>query len=420
MAALVPQSAHVRAIVFFNNDAITGFETTEECPDNKTPIAIAFDVSGSMSHHANEAKCVLAELTTGTNADKQFTVPVAKNQTGLVDAVAELSRIAPEAVKYVITDGQENCFTGKLAIGVNANTGEFIDCDMNNKNSATPAYVTNVAAHLEHVMGTKMILVGIGSDSDELTQAVAGNSATVVRIPRGSTQRDVAGALRHGTNVRSSTAWTATRSLGTGIILTTTPEAQAISESIPEEEINDIALTAGNIIISGNEPATKQEVLDGIRTAWQNCKNPVAEAEYKKIVAVILYFGELARVEGIPSAAVFGKFCGLLLEPPKTDMKRCFNQIIIKLGAKLFAKTGTTGDGAILTINDTTLKFPPKCDLYKCVIPAAVLADIAADREVCGDIVEFQKRSGASSGKKRPRDDATQAVDADLGSTSTA
>lgn len=406
---------HYSHIIAFNTRIFRVFTDDSPVPDGKKEAAMAIDISGSMDMEESreQLQIVFAELTKGTNAEGKCTIPAPDNLTGLVDAVAELQRIAPTAqFKCVITDGMDNQYCGKLAVGTQPN-GEYIEVDVDTTSAYGNNYHTqsgHVADHIEHVMGTEAFIVGIGAPEEMLDQ-LSNRRATVIAIPRGTRDpASIVGAVRHGRRVRQS--GTATNRQ----ILVTTDEAQAIAAALEPAEVEAVTAAAGVVQIAqrtGEEPpapCTKEHYLARLKEISTSIKNPIeGDEEFKKYLTLNVFFAQAASTdEGIPGAALFGKFSGLLEPIPKSDLKQSCNQTFSRLCAKdemqIFEKAGTVGDGgAELDIGGRTLKFSKGCDMYKCLVPADVLSEIAADRELTLDMKEF-KTSANKSPKKRARE----------------
>lgn len=414
---------HYSHIICFNNTIHRIFTDEGPIPDGKKHATLAIDISGSMDHPdaRDQLQVVVAELTKGTNAEGNMApIPMPDCPTGLVEAVAELNRLAPEAeFKGVATDGYDNLFKGKLAIGMDAATGGLNEVEIDNTTTNNNAHVCD---HIEHVMGAQAFIVGINAPDDLLTR-LEGRRATVVNIPRGQRNpASIIGALRVGRRVRQSGS-TANRQ-----ILTTTPEAEAIAAAIPEAEVAAINVVANAVVINTSPapppPVTEPEFLEAIKTTNAILKNPAADGdEFKELVALVCFFGTASLDgDGIPGASLFGRHCGMLEEKPRSDLKKTCNQGLPKFGDRIFTKTGTTGPtGAQLTVNGRLLKFAKNCDIFKCHVPIEVLQSVAANREVCADITAAftsSKNSPLKRAREGPDDSAVQPARASPGAGS--
>jgi hypothetical protein len=400
----VPTDAHIQCIVAFNNNIETIFASTDDAPDGKTPISIALDISFSMNtKKAREQACIiLAELTKDTNAEGAFTVPEPSGNTALIDAAAELARASPESQKFIITDGHDNEYEGDLVVGYEGGSTENVKT-FPMLRSTTKESIRATVDHLEHVMGNRLFLVGLGKDVDTMTKAAAGKRATVVQIDRNATAREVVASLRSGRAIQ--------RAGGDAkpLTLSVDESVKDLALSIPEAEMKVVNRAAKRVHIATSGELTFHEAKQVVDTANELITNPVVWQDNPKLYAALCFFATLcvSSDDALPVACLFGKHCGLLVEPNNSGYKRALNQLISKLcDGKFFEKApAIPKEGAQLEIDGRMLKFAGGTSTYHCVLNPVVVEKLAADATFANKIEDAFERVGATGGQKRGREE---------------
>ena len=400
----VPTDAHIQCIFAFNHTVTEIFKSTDEVPDGKTPISIALDISASMNtKQARDQACViLAEITKNTNAEGAFTVPEPSGNTALIDAAAELARTSPESLKFIITDGHDTNYEGPLVVGYEGHSTENVKTFSMTRTTSKESIRATVD-HLGHVMGTKLFLVGLGKDVDTMTKAAAGKRATVVQIDRNATAREVVASLRSGRSIQ--------RAGGDAKPLTLSVDASVkeMALSIPEAEMKVVNRVAKRVHIASKGEFTFQEAKEAVDKANELITNPVVWQDNPKLYSALCFFATLciSSDDALPAACLFGKHCGILVEPNNSGYKRALNQLISKLcDGKFFEKApAIPKEGAQLEIDGRMLKFAGGTSTYNCVLNPAVVEKLAADATFADKIEDAFERVGDGSGKKREREE---------------
>ena len=400
--ATVPTDAHIQCIVAFNNNIEIIFAATEDVPEGKTPVSIALDISASMNtKQARDQACViLAEITKNTNAEGAFTVPEPSGNTALIDAAAELARTSPESLKFIITDGHDNNYEGNLIVGFEGHSVENVKT-FPMKRQTTKESIRATVDHLEHVMGSKLFLVGLGKDVDTMTKAAAGKRATVVQIDRNATAREVVASLRSGRSIQL------TGGDAKPLTLSVDESVKDLALSIPEAEMKVVNRAAKRVHIATRGELTFEEAKEAVDKANALITNPVAAEDNPKLYAALCFFSTLciSSDDALPAACLFGKHCGLLVEPNNSGYKRALNQLISKLcDGKFFEKApAIPKEGAQLEIDGRMLKFAGGTSTYNCALNPVVVEKLAADATFANKIEDAFERVGAAGGKKRAR-----------------
>ena len=337
------------------------WQTDESPPEGVVPMAIAFDISGSMHRHHNEARAALAAFVENSNVPDDIEIDEPGGMTAMVHCIQKHRASFENTDLVIITDGKENIYNGQLQISSD------ISVQMNQSDCNTDSYIEAVSKYLVNVTKANIYLVGLGGETQRTARAMINHdNVYCVLANKGDDMRNIHGAIevvtaeaRSVRRARRSGKEVTERVAYRKIIRTDSAVAQERAKRISEQRINRLQSNASKVRIRGcNAPArekpappapppivpfTPDEILQQLSEHFETVIKSYTqtEDECKLLKTAMLYFlqscfykneqGEVVK-QSVPGAAITGKkYNGLFKMNEHANSAKILNQVFYNM-----------------------------------------------------------------------------------------
>ena len=227
----------ISRVVAFNNEVTELFDSDITGP---TSIELVLDHSGSINGpNALLLRTAVAAMVIGTNAHGKITIPKPDGTTGIINAIKYCRENTPkEGTIYLFTDGEENCWSGPLIVGKEADgSPKTIDVDFScgNGNAAI------LADHLQE-LGIKVCILGIGGAAKPMVANMLNRKNVFVgHIDHGADTKAITSVVRALKRVSKGGVPSVTRN-GTqhALLITLNEEVQESIKNLTPAEMDEI------------------------------------------------------------------------------------------------------------------------------------------------------------------------------------
>jgi hypothetical protein len=374
---------------------------------------VLVDISGSISGpNAILLRTAVAAMTKGTTAHGKFIIPRPDGTTAIIAAVQSCLKIPDCGTIYLFTDGEENCWSGPIQIGMEEDGSPKVTnvsfCGGGGGGGEGVTGTPAILADYLQASGVKVCILGIGDAAKPMVEHMLGRRNVYCgHIAHGADTRAVVSTVhtlkRMSKGGRSSVTRNGTQH---ALLVCLSDDVQESIRQMTPAEMDEFEDAVGSTLIAGSEILTPGDLkvrMDQVFQAYDDDEH-IPDDHLKNIKAGLLLFMEMACARDMPGALITSRYAAIIGVPNgwKPFRRHC-NRLMSRLadGGLLNRADPVAAGGRVVTENETQHKFSAGCAQYSCPINKPVIVGLAQDLEYCTPRARLQGHPRTRSLKRK-------------------